>query len=257
MRPAGARARSALPRRGPPVPGLQEGAGVARAGRRHGAARMPAADGASTGARSPGGRSHGPGSGPDRDEDPGARAGPLPGRPAALRGTGSPTPGRTRTRSMRPGGRRAHRLEPDPAAVPVVRWMFAQRLAGHSAARITRALNDDAQPGRKSRTPETLEHACGRSRRPPACGWPCSLHRGETAVTARPRLLSSRRPPPWLADSALGPPRAAQTMDPGDIPVPGLHRDAGAQPTPCSARASRLSTAPDGKLHAEVQRRDL
>ncbi len=27
-------------------------------------------------------------------------------------------------------GRRAHRLEPDPATAPVVRWMFAQRLAG-------------------------------------------------------------------------------------------------------------------------------
>ena len=35
-------------------------------------------------------------------------------------------------------GRRAHRLEPDPVTAPVVRWMFAQRLAGHSVARITR-----------------------------------------------------------------------------------------------------------------------
>jgi DNA invertase Pin-like site-specific DNA recombinase len=33
-------------------------------------------------------------------------------------------------------GRRAHRLEPDPHTAPVVRWMFAQRLAGHSLARI-------------------------------------------------------------------------------------------------------------------------
>ena len=38
--------------------------------------------------------------------------------------------------------RRVHRLEPDPATAPAVTWMFAQRLAGHSAARITRALND-------------------------------------------------------------------------------------------------------------------
>ncbi len=52
-------------------------------------------------------------------------------------------------------GRRAHRLEPDPATAPVVQWMFAQRLAGHSVARITRALNDAgilcpsaADPGR-------------------------------------------------------------------------------------------------------------
>ena len=31
-------------------------------------------------------------------------------------------------------GRRPHRLEPDPDTAPVVRWMFGQRLAGHSAA---------------------------------------------------------------------------------------------------------------------------
>jgi hypothetical protein len=43
-------------------------------------------------------------------------------------------------------GRRAHRLEPDPVTAPVVRWMFAQRLAGHSAARITRVLNDAGVP---------------------------------------------------------------------------------------------------------------
>ena len=43
-------------------------------------------------------------------------------------------------------GRRAHRLEPDPGTAPAIRWMFAQRLAGHSIARITRALNDAAIP---------------------------------------------------------------------------------------------------------------
>src|SRR5207247_675314 len=37
-------------------------------------------------------------------------------------------------------GRRAHRLEPDPDTVPVVAWMFGQRLAWRSAARISRAL---------------------------------------------------------------------------------------------------------------------
>ena len=54
-------------------------------------------------------------------------------------------------------GRRAHKLEPDPVTAPVVAWMFAQRLAGHSAARITRALADAgipclsaADPGRNS-----------------------------------------------------------------------------------------------------------
>src|ERR1700733_11689882 len=49
-------------------------------------------------------------------------------------------------------GRRAHRLEPDPATAPVVRWMFAQRLAGHSVARITRALNDAGIRARPRRT---------------------------------------------------------------------------------------------------------
>ena len=43
-------------------------------------------------------------------------------------------------------GRRAHRLEPDPSTAPVVAWMFAQRLSGRSAARITRALNDAGIP---------------------------------------------------------------------------------------------------------------
>jgi DNA invertase Pin-like site-specific DNA recombinase len=43
-------------------------------------------------------------------------------------------------------GRRAHRLEPDPETAHVVSWMFAQRLAGHSVARIARALNDAGIP---------------------------------------------------------------------------------------------------------------
>jgi len=43
-------------------------------------------------------------------------------------------------------GRRAHRLEPDPETAHVVRWIFAQRLAGHSVARIARALNEAGIP---------------------------------------------------------------------------------------------------------------
>jgi site-specific DNA recombinase len=43
-------------------------------------------------------------------------------------------------------GRRAHRLEPDPETAHVVRWTFTQRLAGHSTARIARALNDAGVP---------------------------------------------------------------------------------------------------------------
>ncbi|MCW2931883.1 MAG: recombinase family protein [Actinomycetia bacterium] len=43
-------------------------------------------------------------------------------------------------------GRRAHRLEPAPETAHVVRWIFAQRLAGHSRARIARALNEAGIP---------------------------------------------------------------------------------------------------------------
>jgi site-specific DNA recombinase len=54
-------------------------------------------------------------------------------------------------------GRRAWRLEPDPQTAQVVKWIFAQRLAGHSLARITRALTEAgircpsaADPGRNA-----------------------------------------------------------------------------------------------------------
>src|SRR5271165_3023876 len=58
-------------------------------------------------------------------------------------------------------GRRAHRLEPDPATAPVVTWMFAQRLAGHSAARITRALNDAGVPCPSAADPGRNPHRAG------------------------------------------------------------------------------------------------
>jgi site-specific DNA recombinase len=43
-------------------------------------------------------------------------------------------------------GRRAHRLEPDPGTARIVTWMFAQRLEGHSVARIAWALNETGIP---------------------------------------------------------------------------------------------------------------
>src|SRR5262252_3759757 len=55
-------------------------------------------------------------------------------------------PGRTRTRPTPPGGAGRTASNPTRAPAPVVRWIFAQRLAGHSAARITRALNDAGIP---------------------------------------------------------------------------------------------------------------
>jgi hypothetical protein len=58
-------------------------------------------------------------------------------------------------------GRRARRLEPDPQTAPVVRWMFAQRRAGHSLARITRALNDAAIPCPSAADPGRNPHRSG------------------------------------------------------------------------------------------------
>jgi site-specific DNA recombinase len=58
-------------------------------------------------------------------------------------------------------GRRAHRLEPDPRTAPVVRWIFAQRLAGHSVARIARALNEAGVPCPSAVDPGRNPHRTG------------------------------------------------------------------------------------------------
>ena len=58
-------------------------------------------------------------------------------------------------------GRRAHRLEPDPETAHVVRWIFAQRLAGHSTARIARALNDAGVPCPSAADPARNQHRTG------------------------------------------------------------------------------------------------
>jgi len=55
-------------------------------------------------------------------------------------------------------GRRAHRLEPDPGTAHVVSWIFAQRLAGHSVARITRALNEAGIPCPLAADPDRNPH---------------------------------------------------------------------------------------------------
>jgi hypothetical protein len=60
-------------------------------------------------------------------------------------------------------GRRAHRLEPDPATAATVRWIFAQRLAGHSVARIARALNEAAVPCPSAADPARNTHRTGAS----------------------------------------------------------------------------------------------
>jgi site-specific DNA recombinase len=74
-------------------------------------------------------------------------------------------------------GRRAHRLEPDPVTAPIVTWMFGQRLAGHSAARITRALNDAGVPCPSAADPGRNPHRTG-------AGWTL---RTVAAILANPR----------------------------------------------------------------------
>lgn len=61
-------------------------------------------------------------------------------------------------------GRRARRLEPDPETAHVVWWIFAQRLAGHSVARIARALNEAGVPCLSASDPERNPHR-------PGTGW--------------------------------------------------------------------------------------
>jgi site-specific DNA recombinase len=58
-------------------------------------------------------------------------------------------------------GRRAHRLEPDPDTAHIVRWIFAQRLAGHSVARIARALNEAGVPCPSAADPGRNSHRTG------------------------------------------------------------------------------------------------
>jgi site-specific DNA recombinase len=74
-------------------------------------------------------------------------------------------------------GRRAHKLEPDPETAHVVRWVFAQRLAGHSVARIARALNEAAIPCPSAADPKRNPHR-------PGTGWALGT---VTTILANPR----------------------------------------------------------------------
>ena len=58
-------------------------------------------------------------------------------------------------------GRRAHRLDPDPQTAPVVAWMFAERIAGRSAARIARAMNESGIPCPSANDPGRNPHQSG------------------------------------------------------------------------------------------------
>jgi site-specific DNA recombinase len=74
-------------------------------------------------------------------------------------------------------GRRAHRLEPDSETAHVVRWIFAQRLDGHSVARIARALNEAGVPCPSASDP-------GRNRHRNGTGWTLGT---VTAILRNPR----------------------------------------------------------------------
>lgn len=74
-------------------------------------------------------------------------------------------------------GRRAHRLAPDPATAPHVRWMFAQRLAGRSKAGIARELNDRGVP-----CPSAVDRRRNRHR-----GGEAWTLRSVAAILANPR----------------------------------------------------------------------
>lgn len=58
-------------------------------------------------------------------------------------------------------GRRRHRLEPEPATAPHVRWMFEQRLVGRSVASITRELNENGVACPSEADPERNAHRSG------------------------------------------------------------------------------------------------
>ena len=86
-------------------------------------------------------------------------------------------------------GRRAHRLEPDPQTAPVVSWMFAQRLAGHSVARTSmtsRAAAGGDQPFlrrllRNWSQARASTYAAGRTAPRPSGRSPRRLSAGEAA----------------------------------------------------------------------------
>jgi site-specific DNA recombinase len=100
--------------------------------------------------------------GPHRDGRPDPGTGPVPGgRPPY--GYQLTDAGPHPNKAHAAWGRRAHRLDPDPATAPVVRWIFAQRLAGHPVARIARALNEAGVPCPSAADPGRNTHRTGAS----------------------------------------------------------------------------------------------
>jgi site-specific DNA recombinase len=72
---------------------------------------------------------------------------------------GGPHPNRAHAR----WGRQLHRLDPDPATAPHVRWIFARRLAGESTAGIARELNERGVRPPSGHDPERNRHRSGQA----------------------------------------------------------------------------------------------
>ncbi|MGO8892231.1 MAG: recombinase family protein [Streptosporangiaceae bacterium] len=96
-------------------------------------------------------------------------------------------------------GRRAHRLEPDPETAHIVRWIFARRLAGHSVARIARALNEAGVPCPSAADPGRNPHRTG-------AGWTLGA---VTTILSNPRYTGRQVWNRQRTDRDL--------VDPGDI----------------------------------------
>jgi site-specific DNA recombinase len=127
-------------------------------------------------------------------------------------------------------GRRAHRLESDPETAHVVRWMFAQRLAGHSAARIARALNESGIPCPSAADPGRNPHRSGAA-------WTL---RTVTTILSNPRYTGRQVWNRQRTEEALA--------DPGDVSLGHSMCSGGTCPTggssPASPRTRRWSARP-------------
>jgi site-specific DNA recombinase len=111
-------------------------------------------------------------------------------------------------------GRRAHRLEPDPETAHAVRWIFAGRLAGHSVARIARALNETEVPCPSAADPDRNPHREGAAwavgtvntilRNPRYTGHQALTRRWSASpASSRPRMSAPAGGPRPAASQAL------------------------------------------------------
>ena len=126
-------------------------------------------------------------------------------------------------------GRRAHRLEPDPETAHIVRWIFARRLAGHSVARIARALNDAGVPCPSAADPGRNPHRTG-------AGWTLGT---VTTILSNPRYTGRQVWNRQRTDRDLA--------DPADV-EPGAQERAAVEP------ARRVGHLPQARAPGAGQR---